>query len=169
MLELSRLQNAQFHIEMEMINLADVILDSMRAMSRIAEEKGIAIRVDKLQPFAVLGDYGRLRQLMIILLDNAVKFSPEGETVHIAVKKRADTCEVSVIDHGCGMDDEALKRIFDRYFYSRSGSNPSGTGLGLPIAREIAYRHGSELLCSSRPGEGTCFTLAFDEHKMKAE
>lgn len=169
MLELSRLQNAQFHIEMEIVNLADVIMDSVRTMRRKADEKQIAIRMDQMQPFAVMGDYGRLRQLMIILLDNAVKFSPEGAAVHVEVRQEKDTCEVAVADHGCGIEPEALEHIFDRYFHRPSDINRSGTGLGLPIAKEIAHRHGIELACSSKPGEGTVFRLSFAEHEMNAE
>lgn len=161
MLELSRLQNTQFHIEMETINLADVLLDSVRAMRRRAEEKKIAIRMDMMQPFAVMGDYGRLRQLMIILLDNAVKFSPEGAAVHVEIRQEKETCEVTVADHGCGIEPDAIKHIFDRYFHRPSDLNRSGTGLGLPIAREIALRHGLEISCRSTPGEGARFRVAF--------
>lgn len=169
MLELCRLQNAQFHIEMEIINLADVIMDSVRTMRRKADEKRIAIRMDQMRPFAVLGDYGRLRQLMIILLDNAIKFSPEGAQVCIRIRQEKDICEVCVEDHGVGMEPETMAHIFDRYFHRASGVNRGGTGLGLPIAKEIAHRHGIELTCSSKPGEGTAFRLAFVEHEMNAE
>lgn len=161
MLELSRLQNTQFHIEMETINLADVLSDSVRAMRRRAQEKKIAIRMDMMQPFAVIGDYGRLRQLMIILLDNAVKFSPEGAAVHVEIRQEKETCEVTVADHGCGIEPDAIKHIFDRYFHRPSDLNRSGTGLGLPIAREIALRHGIEISCRSTPGEGARFRVAF--------
>jgi len=166
LLELNRLQNAQFRIEMETLNLMDVLADTVRSMRRKADEKHIEIRLDEAKPFAILGDYGRLRQLMIILLDNAIKFSAEGGEVHIAVRKLQDACEVSVIDHGCGIDEEALKHIFDRYFHKHAGKNSGGTGLGLPIAREIALRHGAELVCRSRLGEGACFTLVFSEHHI---
>ena len=169
MLELSRLQNAQFHIEMETINLADVLSDSVRTMRRKAEEKKIAIRMDAMKPFAVLGDYGRLRQLMIILLDNAVKFSPEGADVHVEIRQEKETCEVTVADHGCGIEPEALEHIFDRYFHRPSDLNRSGTGLGLPIAREIALRHGLEISCRSTPGEGTRFQVVFQACAMEEE
>ena len=161
MLELCRLQNAQFHIEMEIVNLADVIMDSVRTMRRKADERQIAIRMDQMQPFAVMGDYGRLRQLMIILLDNAVKFSPEGAAVHVEIRQEKDTCEVAVADHGCGIEPEALEHIFDRYFHRPSNTNRGGTGLGLPIAQEIALRHGLEISCRSTPGEGARFRIAF--------
>lgn len=168
LLELTRLQNTQFSIEMETINLMDVLSDSVRFMGRRAEEKRIGLQLDEAQPFAVMGDYGRLRQLMIILLDNAIKFSMEGQKVHVAVRQQHAVCEVSVIDHGCGIEADALGHIFDRYFHNRSGANRTGTGLGLPIAREIALRHGIDLSCSSTPGEGTCFRLVFSEHDRHA-
>ena len=161
MLDLTRLQNTQFSISMETINLTDVLLDSARFMRQKANKKRIAIQLDEAAPFAVLGDYGRLRQMMVILLDNAIKFSPEGETVCIAVNQQSDACEVSVADHGCGMDAATLEHIFDRYFHSHSGANRTGTGLGLPIAKEIARRHGIGISCSSEPGRGTRFTLVF--------
>ena len=167
LLELTRLQNIQFKIEMDVINVMDVLSDTIRFMRQKADEKRIAVRLDgDTAPFPVLGDYGRLRQLMIILLDNAIKFSKEDDEVSISVRRMQAACEVSVTDRGCGIDEEALEHIFDRYFYSHSGKNRSGTGLGLPIAREIALRHGMELSCRSKPGEGTCFTLVFHEHQM---
>lgn len=166
LLELTRLKNTQFRIEMERINLMDVLGDSVRFMRRKADEKRIRIQLDGAEPFAVLGDYGRLRQMMIILLDNAIKFSQEAALVRIEVSRKEDTCQVCVIDHGCGMDEEAMAHIFDRYYHNRSGRNSSGTGLGLPIAREIALRHGIEIDCRSQLGEGTRFTLVFAEQPM---
>lgn len=163
LLELNRLRNTRFRIEKETINLMDVLFDSVRFMRRKADEKGIEILLDEAEPFAILGDYGRLRQMMIVLLDNAIKFSDEKDTVHIAVKRKGDVCEVSVIDHGCGFEQDAP--IFDRYYHKRG--HAGSTGLGLPIAREIALRHDAQLTCQSRPGEGACFTIAFREHHME--
>ena len=163
LLELNRLRNTRFRIEKETINLMDVLFDSVRFMRRKADEKGIEILLDEAEPFAILGDYGRLRQMMIVLLDNAIKFSDEKDTVHIAVKRKGDVCEVSVIDHGCGFEQDAP--IFDRYYHKRGQAG--STGLGLPIAREIALRHDAQLTCQSRPGEGACFTIAFREHHME--
>ena len=167
LLELTRLKNPEFKIEMEIINLMDVLSDSVRFMRPKTDEKGMTIRMDGAEPFAVKGDYGRLRQLMIILLDNAIKFSAEGEQVIIDVNRKKDICEVSVTDHGCGIGEEEIGQIFDRYFHNQTGKNRSGTGLGLPIAKEIALRHGIEMICRSKAGKGTCFTLTFAEQPME--
>lgn len=169
MLELTRLQNTQFRIEMDVVNLMDVIADTVRFMRQKADEKGVRICQEEGAPFAVLGDYARLRQMMIILLDNAIKFSDAGGEVQIACRRTGNVCAVSVADRGCGIEEEALSHIFDRYFHNRSGANRGGTGLGLPIAREIAARHNVEISCQSRPGEGTCFTLTFIECGMSGE
>lgn len=164
LLEFNRLQNPQFVIEKERINLIDVLSDTVRFMRRKADEKQIEIRMDPAEPFAILGDYGRLRQMMIILLDNAIKFSGENTTVAIAVRQGDGICEVSIIDHGCGFDENTP--IFDRYYHKQSVQNTGGTGLGLPIAREISLRHDAKLTWRSKPGEGTCFTITFCEYPL---
>ena len=92
---------------------------------------------------------------------------PARSCVGVRELPKGAICEVEVIDHGCGIEKEEIVRIFDRYFCNQGGNNKTGTGLGLPIAREIALRHGTQIICRSTPGEGTSFTLAFAEHEMK--
>ena len=162
LLELARLQNPHFRIDMEIVNLADILSDTVRSMRQKASEKRIAIRLEnQAGPLPVMGDYRRLRQLMIILLDNAIKFSPEGSEIFLAANPVPGGCEVSVTDHGAGIDKEKLEHIFDRYYHDKSTCNSGGTGLGLPIAREIALRHRLEFSCESEPGRGTRFVLVF--------
>ena len=167
LLELTRLQNPHFNIQMEPINLIGVLEESVRFMRQRAEEKQILVRLENdVDLFAVLGDYMRLRQLMIILLDNAIKFSPAHAEVVIAAKRTGDRCIVSVTDHGVGIEQEAIEHIFDRFFHSASSRNCTGTGLGLPIAKEIAQRHQLTFTCESTPGKETRFSLVFSEHPV---
>lgn len=162
LLELARLQNSHFTISMEVINLIDVLSDTVRSMRQQAAAKKITITLDdQIGPFPVLGDYARLRQLMIILLDNAIKFSPECSEILLAAMPASDGCEVSVTDHGIGFDRDTLSHIFERYFHNRSMTNRSGTGLGLPIAKEIALRHQLDFTCKSEVGTGSVFSLVF--------
>jgi len=170
LLELTRLQNVHFRIEMGLLNLGDVLRDTVRSMRQRAAERRIAIHMeDCASPFPVMGDYGRLRQLMIILLDNAIKFSPEDAAIRITAERTAAGCKVCIADSGPGIDEETLAHIFDRYFHNRSSRNRGGTGLGLPIAREIALRHQVDFSCESTPGEGTRFTLVFPECEIPEE
>ena len=160
LLDLARMQNTQFCMDMACVNLVDVLEDTLRSMRPAADRKKISVLFENLSgPVPVMGDYSRLRQLITILLDNAVKFSPENASVILRSEADKEHCIVSVIDHGVGMDKDTLDHIFDRYFHSRSALNRSGTGLGLPIAMEIARRHQISIACQSIPDRQTCFTL----------
>ena len=158
LLDLSRLQNTDFAIESQDVNLAQVLDDLTRSMGHIAAEQGVQLEVDQdgsLDHFQ--GDYGRLRQMLMILLDNAIKFSPQPGIVQISLKDRV----ISVIDKGIGIEAEHLPYIFDRFYKSRSEHNKSGTGLGLAIAQQIAQRHEILITVESQPGVKTEFKLKF--------
>lgn len=162
LLELSRLKDTHFQIEMSRINLIDVLQETVRSLRQPAAAKSIPVTLcGELSPCPVMGDYARLRQLFTILLDNAIKFSAPGSAVEISLIQDGSQRILSIRDHGVGIPQEDLAHIFDRFYRQRSGSNTGGTGLGLPIAREIALRHRIELSCESAPDEGTCFTLVF--------
>lgn len=165
LLELSRLKDSHFQIHLEPVNLIDILQETIRSMHPKTTVKRIRITLcGDTSPCPMLGDYGRLRQLFTILLDNAIKFSPEDSSVTVSISQ-AERCTVRVQDHGCGIAPEALPHIFDRFYRQHSSANCTGTGLGLPIAHEIALRHQSELVCTSVLGEGTCFTLSFPIQK----
>ncbi|MBR5288474.1 MAG: HAMP domain-containing histidine kinase [Clostridia bacterium] len=170
LLELTRLQNPHFTIDMAVINLPDVLSDTVRSMRQAAQKKQITLQLESpVSLYPVLGDYGRLRQLMIVLLDNAIKFSPEQSVIRIIVTPDGERCAVSVVDQGTGIEPQALEHIFDRYFHSRSRHNAGGSGLGLPIAKEIALRHNLDFTCTSEVGKGTCFTLVFVRQEPQEE
>jgi signal transduction histidine kinase len=123
----------------------------------MAAGKGVGLEVEKdasLDHFQ--GDYGRLRQMLVIFLDNAIKFSPRHGSVKIRLKDRV----ISIIDNGIGIEPQDLPYIFDRFYKSQSEQNKSGTGLGLAIARQIAQAHDIQISVDSRPGQ-TEFRLKF--------
>ncbi|MGE4484131.1 MAG: ATP-binding protein [Oscillospiraceae bacterium] len=158
LLDLSRLQNADFKIEMQDLNLCEILSDAARSAGHLAMAKNIEIRqAYDTQSFKVTGDYGRLRQMFLIVLDNAVKFSPEGGVVKISLKSGI----VTVSDRGVGISEEDLPHIFDRFYKERSEENKSGSGLGLAIARQIAERHGVRISVRSRLNEGAEFNFEF--------
>ena len=136
LLELTRLQSPGFEVQKEQLDL----------------------KASLPSPLPFTGDYGRLRQLLLILLDNAVKFSPAGTEVEVECELSGHDWQLKVTDQGPGIPPEDLPHIFDR-FKKGGGDNPQGTGLGLAIAREIALRHGIELTCESHEEQGAVFTL----------
>ncbi len=137
LLDLSRLQNTDFVIEMSEVSFSDLLQDVTRSAARLAEQKNIRFELTTASEWLSKGDYGRLRQMLLILLDNAIKFSPENATIDIGLQ----TNLLSIRDYGIGIVAEDLPYIFDRFYKSRSEQNKSGTGLGLAIAKQIAERH----------------------------
>lgn len=131
---------------------------------------GDLLELSRLQNHALIcGDYGRIRQMMLILLDNAIKFSPQGERVDVALRCSADTCTFTVSDQGPGISEEALPYIFDRFYTSADPANPQGTGLGLFIAKQVAARHGAELCAENLPDSGSRFIFTcrrYDPEKL---
>lgn len=157
---LSRLQNSEFKIDFEEINILDVVSDAIRTIRQIAKSKDIEVvlKVDnENSAIYVNGDYMRLRQLIIILGDNAIKFSENGEKVEISVEKVDKKIRISVKDYGCGIDGKYKEDIFERFSKSKDESNKVGTGLGLAIAQNIAMRHESLIVVESKVGKGSNF------------
>lgn len=160
LLDLSRLQNTDFPIEKEPLNFCDVIQDAARSGRQLAHEKDVEITVSTDTDVYVLeGDYGRLRQMLMIFLHNSVKFTPAGRRIDIALKGQ----RLTVSDQGCGMKAEDVPHAFDRFYKARNEHNKSGSGLGLAIAKQIALRHRMQLQLDSREGEGTVITVILPE------
>ena len=142
LLELSRLQTDGFKIEREPFDIMEAAFEAARSIQKAAAAKNVVIKVEREPGQKILeGDSGRVRQMFMTILDNAVKFSPEGGEV--VMKIGAD--EICVTDGGSGISAEDLPYIFDRFKKDSSERNKSGSGLGLAIAREIAARHNLKL------------------------
>lgn len=157
LLDLSRLQNTDFPIEKEKLNLCDVIQDAVRGSRRLSMEKQLEIKAELDKELYLLdGDYGRLRQMLMIFLHNSIKFSPEGGTIIVQLQGQ----ELRVIDHGCGMPMEDVEHAFDRFYKARNEHNKSGSGLGLAISKQIALRHNMRVSLTSKLGEGTIITVS---------
>lgn len=156
LLDLARLQNPDFQIEKQELCLGDVLEDAVRSASRMAQDKQVEIRLETdSQSCHVAGDYGRLRQMILIVLDNAVKFSPAHGLVNVALKDNI----ISIADQGPGIPECDLPYLFDRFYKSRSESNKSGTGLGLSIAKQIAERHGMNITAGNAVNGGAEFLI----------
>ncbi len=154
LLDLSRLQNMDFVIEKSEISICDVLDDVTRSAEQLAKSKNVFIMIRNITPKCkFFGDYGRLRQMLMIVLDNAIKFSPENGVVEIEFS----ASRLSIKDSGPGIAPEHILYIFDRFYKSRTEDNKVGTGLGLAIAKQIAERHGIKLTAESNNGKGATF------------
>ena len=165
LLDLSRLQNADFPIEKSPLNVCETIQDAVRGARRMGAEKNISVEAEMdTDMYLVNGDYGRLRQMLMVFLHNAVKFSPEDSSIEVILK--AD--KILVQDHGCGMPASDVEHAFERFHKAHNEQNKSGSGLGLAIAKQIALRHDMNLDLVSEEGKGTTIIVNLPA-KLEAE
>ena len=166
LLDFSRMKNPDYQLDMQRLNLPDVLSDAVRSMRRVADKKQMTITLQNPYPLlAVTGSYEKVRQLFLILLDNAVKFSPPHSQVDVSLQPDGDAYQVRVQDHGPGIDEKDLPHIFERFYREKSGQNAGGTGIGLAIAYQIAS--GTGLCCPPKAGKGKGPVLSAGFSRMK--
>ncbi|MBR1552599.1 MAG: HAMP domain-containing protein [Schwartzia sp.] len=153
--DLARLENPDFSIEKTEIDASDVLRDAVRQARRLAAQKAVELRLADAPPIPLYGDYERLRQMFLAVLDNAIKFSPESGIVEVTVERAESYWRVAIKDHGPGIPPDTLPHIFDRFRTNRAG----GTGLGLAIAQTIARRHDIVLDAKNSEQGGAIFTF----------
>jgi len=149
--------------DFETIDLAESAELAIEKVNKIADQKSITISA-KLKKAEILGDQQSLTELFIILLDNAIKYSPKKSKILVEIKKHDRHTEVIFTDHGAGIKASDMPHIFQRFYradVSRSKEKVDGYGLGLSIAKRIAQLHDGNILVSSQAGKGSKFTVKF--------
>ncbi len=157
-LKLTKLENDELRTEFKLISINEVVSEALESLHLIAETKDIKIDISEVKESKVLGNKESLVQLMIILLDNSIKYSPKGSHISVSVKlyDKKQTV-INVIDEGMGINKDQLKSVFDRFYQadlSRNNKN-GGYGLGLSIAKSIVDLHKGNIVISSREDKGT--------------
>ncbi len=167
MLELSRLQSGALSLEKYAFDPAHMLRDVYAKYAAHVEDHGqtLILTLPEAGFGAVLGNHDRTEQVLITLLDNAIKYTPEGGRIEIIAEPETDALRISVRDSGTGIAAADLPHVFDRFYKADKAHQGNGTGLGLAIAREILTRLGEQISVSSREGEGSTFTftLHWDE------
>ena len=155
LLLLSRLDAHRLILAADLVPLADLLAETARQMEKLAAAKGVTLTLDTVQG-ALRGDRLRMRQVLLILLDNALRFSPSGGTIRLGAEIRGRDVIVSVADSGAGIPPDHLSHIFER-FYQVPGQpgEGRGNGLGLSIARALVEAQHGKIDISSQPGKGT--------------
>jgi signal transduction histidine kinase len=123
------------------VALADVMTEVHRQFARVAEQRGVRLVMENAAGRA-RADATRIRQLMLILLDNALGNTPAGGTIRMSAAERSGSVEIVVADTGRGIPAEHLPRVFDRFYQADVARSKGGSGLGLSIARWIVDEHG---------------------------
>jgi two-component system, OmpR family, sensor kinase len=145
-------------------DLREIANDAVSA-ARMAAEGRVRVYSQVLdKPVVTLADRDRIYQVLGILLDNALKHTPEGGSVRVLVRSREGRAEIAVRDTGVGIDPRHLPHIFDRFYRVDTARSDAGSGLGLAIARQIVEQHGGAIDVESQPGVGTTFTVSLADH-----
>jgi two-component system phosphate regulon sensor histidine kinase PhoR len=161
MLDLARIEGgSQLRLDDE-VDLAALASTSTERLRLFAERNGVTL-VTQAEPELprIRGDETRLGQVLVNLVHNAVKFSPDGGEVQIAVRREGDGIAISVSDHGIGIRRADRDRVFERFYKAdRARVRGGGTGLGLAIARHVVEGHGGRIAVESEEGVGSTFTI----------
>ncbi len=149
-----------FRLEMGPVNLGTLLAEIIRQSSILAGEVAFTeVGAGALEGVSVRGNADSLKQLFLILLDNAFLYTGDGGSVQVEGRLQGDRVEVVVRDTGTGIAENDLPRIFDRFYRADKARQSGGTGLGLAIARWIVEQHGGTIGVQSRVGEGSAFTI----------
>lgn len=162
LLELAENGNLTNISVMEKVSVLAIVRNALKKVSPAVEKKKIKIAFHpKEGKLEVLGIPDRLTEVFVILLDNAIKYSPKKAEIVIESRKTNGKVEISVIDHGIGITEEELPHIFDRFFRGDKSRTEDGYGLGLSIAKKIVETHRGSINVESRLKKGTTFTVIF--------
>ncbi len=167
LMELSRLQSGKISIDRQVMDLSEMILDLSEKYRATAEDKNqkFDLLFDPMLCPRVVSNPDRVEQVLVILLDNAMKYTPEGGTIFLNARWNETHVVLSVRDTGIGISESDLPYVFDRFYKadkSRTGS--SGSGLGLSIAREMLRWMGEDIFVTSEKDKGSEFSFTLKRH-----
>ena len=141
------------------VNLSTLMEECVELYGYIAEEKGITLHTSVLQGIVISADRGRIRRAVLNLLDNALKYTPEGGMVEIGARSEKGFVQISVKDTGSGIDVDELPLIWNRLYRGKQQSYKPGLGLGLSFVKAIVGAHGGMVNAESTPGKGSEFSI----------
>jgi len=158
---ISRLDTGEAMNKSEQFDLGELVTSTADQMSLLAEDKRISIECDAPEPLIVQGDRARLKQVAVNLLDNAIKYTPEGGAINVRTSARQNRAVLEVADNGIGIPDEALPHVFERFYRvdKARSRHLGGAGLGLSIVKSICAAHSGRVDVQSKEGQGSRFTV----------
>lgn len=160
-LNFAKLESGYFEVNTEVVLLEEVLMNSFMMAMPDAENKGIRMIRSEKTELKVLADKGRLKQVIMNLLTNAVKYTESGGEIELSTKKEGQFATINVKDTGVGIPSEKIDQIFQPFTQmdNSSSSGKRGFGLGLPITKKLIHLMGGNLSVSSKPGEGSVFSV----------
>jgi two-component system, OmpR family, sensor histidine kinase CiaH len=167
LLRLSSLENHEARLVWQAVQVVEMVNEAVKKVTPQAKVKKIFLRSEVVN-LTVKGDKLALIEVLVILLDNAIKYSPKNTEITVQAVKKKDTIVILVSDQGMGIESQDLSHIFDRFYradQSRSTTFGSGYGLGLPIAQRIVEQHHGRIEVTSQPGKGSTFIVVLPKSR----
>ncbi len=173
LLTLSQIESGDITMRLEEYEMQDQVLEVFEQLEEKAEKRGVTLKLVSQyeEGVYVYADYNRIRQVLINLIINAIKYGKENGTVTVTLTQTTKNLKISIKDDGNGIEPEHLVRIFERFYRiekSRS-KQEGGTGLGLAIVKHILEKHNSKISVKSKVGEGTQFTFKLQRTEVLEE
>ncbi|HDR7318629.1 sensory box histidine kinase PhoR [Bacillus toyonensis] len=161
LLDLSKIEQQGFKLNMETVDMKGLLEDIHMVLDNKAGEKEISLQVNVLKRVSVIGDPGRLKQIFINLINNAIVYTPAGGVVSVELAEDKYNAYIKVSDTGIGISKDEIPRIFERFYRvdKARSRNTGGTGLGLSIVKHLVEAHHGTITVDSEVGEGTTFTV----------
>src|SRR5712671_286140 len=161
LLAISRLEAGEARVQPVRLDFAELARTTADQMKLLAEEKRISLTSDGTDPVEVDADPSRLKQVIVNLLDNAIKYTPQGGNIGISITRRDDHAVLEVADSGLGISAIDLPHVFERFYRADKARSRQmgGTGLGLSIVRSICLAHGGQVTVNSTEGRGSLFRV----------
>lgn len=169
LITLSRMESLWGRSTQPRIALLPLAQETMEQMNLLAEEKNIVlIGPEGDAQASVSGDRDRLKQVLVNLIDNAIKYTPEGGKVKVSVRALGGKVQLKVEDTGIGIDPAFHSRVFDRFYRVSTDRGEAGAGLGLAIVRSICHAHGGSVTVQSEAGKGSAFVVELPRAGVEA-
>jgi PAS domain S-box-containing protein len=172
LLDVSRIETGRLEIRREPINWPSFVRDVVHHHHTSVNDRRFHLNVPEKSERIVNGDRDRLEQVLGNLMENAVKYSPEGSDIYVVVEDRGESVVTAICDRGIGIPADEIQQVFERFHRGRqvSSTNYGGLGLGLYITKQIVERHGGSIWVESKEGSGTTFFFSLPtEHVINAE
>ena len=158
LLLLAQADAGELQLDKSVVDLSQLVVEVADMFLPLAEERQVALRTDSDPSLLVRGDHTRLHQLLTNLIENAIKFTEPGGTVHVVCDRQNGLVRVAIADNGLGIPQEDLPHIFERFYRVSSARSPAGSGLDLSICRWVVEAHGGSIRIASTLGQGTTVT-----------
>jgi signal transduction histidine kinase len=164
LMDISEAETGLMKLDLQPVRLDEVVRDATELFEFVAQEKSITVLTALSPDLIVRADRNRLRQVLVNLLDNAIKYSAPGDRVEISAEPPADEVVITVTDTGAGIPAEEISRIWERLYRGDKSRSQRGLGLGLSLVQAIIKAHGGRIEVQSTVGKGSSFVIHLPKH-----